>query len=132
MSAFIVQESIHADSVSRHETREEAVAAIEEMLRAGLAEPGEFNIREIDDDGETVRVFGLPDTAAPARTACPCSSQWLMLPRKSSGTPRSFAWFRLRFGSKSRSLGDSCSRSRYSVNPSAGTGTAIVAPSGSS
>jgi hypothetical protein len=68
MSAFIVQESIHADSVSRHKTREDAIAAIEEMLREGLAEPGEFNIREIDDGGETVRVFGLPDATAPART----------------------------------------------------------------
>jgi hypothetical protein len=68
MSAFVVQESIHADSVSRHETREEAIAAIEEMLREGLAEPAEFNIREIDDKGEIVRVFGVPDTSAPAQT----------------------------------------------------------------
>jgi hypothetical protein len=37
---FIVQESIHADHVSRHETREEAIAAIEEMIREGLAERG--------------------------------------------------------------------------------------------
>lgn len=66
--SFIVQESIHADWVSRHETREEAIAAIEEMIREGLAQPGEFNIREIDDRGETVRVFGVPDTAAPAKT----------------------------------------------------------------
>jgi hypothetical protein len=54
MTTFIVQESTHADHVSRHRTRDEAVAAIEEMLREGLAEPGEFNIREIDDAGETV------------------------------------------------------------------------------
>jgi hypothetical protein len=59
---FIVQESVHADSVSRHATREEAVAAIDEMIREGLAEPGDFNIREIDGDGRTVRVLG----AAPA------------------------------------------------------------------
>lgn len=64
MSGFIVQESIHADSVSRHESREGAVAAIEEMLREGLATPGEFNVREVDDDGQTVRVFGVPDPAA--------------------------------------------------------------------
>lgn len=54
---FIVQESIHADHVSRHETREEAITAIEELIREGLAERGEFNIREIDDSGKTVRVF---------------------------------------------------------------------------
>lgn len=64
---FIVQESIHADHVSRHETREEAIAAIEEMIREGLAERGEFNIREIDDAGRTVRVFSVPETEA-ART----------------------------------------------------------------
>lgn len=68
MAMFIVQESTHADRVSRHGTREEAIAAIEEMLREGLAEPGEFNIREIDDRGETVRVFGVPDAAAPPKT----------------------------------------------------------------
>jgi hypothetical protein len=64
---FIVQESIHADHVSRHETREEAIAAIEEMIREGLAERGDFNIREIDDAGKTVRVFGVPG-AESART----------------------------------------------------------------
>ena len=68
MSAFIVQESIHADWVSRHQTREDAIVAIEEMIREGVAEPGEFNIREIDDRGETVRVFGVPDAAEPAKT----------------------------------------------------------------
>ncbi len=68
MSAFIVQESIHADWVSRHQTREDAIVAIEEMIREGVAEPGEFNIREIDDRGETVRVFGVPDAAAPTKT----------------------------------------------------------------
>jgi hypothetical protein len=34
------------------------------MIREGLAEPGEFNIREVDDRGETVRVFGVADSAA--------------------------------------------------------------------
>ena len=67
MSVFVVQESIHADHVSRHETREEAVAAIEEMIREGLAEPGEFNIREIDAAGKTVRVFSAAE-ADMART----------------------------------------------------------------
>ena len=74
VSAFIVQESIHADWVSRHETREEAIAAIEEMIREGLAESGEFNIREIDDRGETVRVFGVPDATAPDKTGVAGSS----------------------------------------------------------
>jgi hypothetical protein len=68
MTAFIIQESIHADWVSRHDTREEAIAAVEEMVREGLAQPGEFNIRELDDRGETVGVFGVPDAAAPAKT----------------------------------------------------------------
>lgn len=44
-------------------TREEAIAAIEEMIREGLAEPGEFNIREIEYGGETVRVLGVADSA---------------------------------------------------------------------
>jgi hypothetical protein len=65
---FIVQQSIHADHVSRHETPEEAIAAIEEMIREALAEPGEFNIREIDSAGKTIRVFSVPDAAAPSRT----------------------------------------------------------------
>ena len=43
---FIVQEAIHADYVSSHETREEAIAAIEDLIHAGLAAPGDFNIRE--------------------------------------------------------------------------------------
>lgn len=64
MSSFVVQESIHADSVSLHESRASAVAAIEEMLREGLAAPGEFNVREVDDDGQTVRVSAVPDPTA--------------------------------------------------------------------
>src|SRR5882724_11576298 len=66
VAAFVVQESIYADSVSRHETREQAIA-IEEMLREGLAEPGQFNVRQIDDFGRTVRVFGVPRAASPAK-----------------------------------------------------------------
>jgi len=68
VGCFIVQESIHADSVSCHDRREDAIAAIEELIREGLAGRGEFNIREIDGRGETVRVFGVPDAAAPAKT----------------------------------------------------------------
>ncbi len=69
MTVFIVQESVHADHVSRHETREAAIAAIEEMVREGLAERGEFNIREIDDAGKTLRVFGVPGEAARTEVA---------------------------------------------------------------
>lgn len=54
---FIVQESIHGDSLSRHERCEDAVVLIEDMIREGLAEPGQFNIRELDEDGRIVRVF---------------------------------------------------------------------------
>jgi hypothetical protein len=60
---FIVQESIHADAVSRHETSGEAIAAIDELVCAGLAEPGQFNVREIDDAEITVRVFGAVSAA---------------------------------------------------------------------
>jgi hypothetical protein len=67
VSAFVVQESIHADRVSRHETLDEAVAAIEQLIRDGGAERGEFNIREIDAAGRTLRVFGVPEADA-ART----------------------------------------------------------------
>ena len=40
---------------------------LEEMIREGVAEPGEFDIREIDERGETVRVFGVPDAAGRPR-----------------------------------------------------------------
>ena len=65
MSVFVVQESIHADHVSRHKTPDQAIAAIEEMIREGLAEPGEFNIREIASAGRTIRVFGVPCSGSP-------------------------------------------------------------------
>jgi hypothetical protein len=54
---FIVQESIHGDYLSSHEAREDAVAMIEDMVREGLAEPGQFNIRELDERRRIVRVF---------------------------------------------------------------------------
>jgi hypothetical protein len=64
---FIVQESIHADYLSSHQTREDAVALIEEMIRSGLAQPGDFNISEIDEQGTTVRVFDPTAAAEAAR-----------------------------------------------------------------
>jgi hypothetical protein len=65
---FIVQESIHGDSLSRHERREDAVAVIDEMIGSGLANPGEFNIREHDESGKIVRVF---DPAAATDRSAP-------------------------------------------------------------
>ena len=56
---FIVQEAIHADYVSSHETQEEAVEAIEDLIQAGLATPGDFNIRELDTGGRIVRVIDV-------------------------------------------------------------------------
>jgi hypothetical protein len=63
--AFIVQESIHGDGPSLYRTEAEAVAVITEMIEQGVAEPGEFNIRETDG-GRTVRVFTPPSPAVPA------------------------------------------------------------------
>jgi hypothetical protein len=72
---FIVQESLHADRVSRHETREEAIAAIAEMIRDGSAEAGDFNIREIDGDGTTVRVFSVDPTDVAADEELPLAAR---------------------------------------------------------
>jgi|GEM_PF-2997007 len=66
-----LSESVHADYVSRHTTRDEAVAVIEQLVRDGLAEPEEFIVREIDAAGKTVRVFGVPDPAARRRSKSP-------------------------------------------------------------
>lgn len=65
---FIVQESVHADHVSRHATREEAIAAIDSLIRAGTAKPGDLNIREVDDAGRTVDVL-TPSISAAAAAA---------------------------------------------------------------
>jgi hypothetical protein len=62
---FIVQEAIHADFVSSHATREEAVAAIEDLIQAGLAAPGDFNIREIDATGRIVAVVEVAGPPLP-------------------------------------------------------------------
>ncbi len=63
---FFVQTAVHADRGSRHATLEEALAAIEELIREGLAEPGELNVRETDRDGNTVRVHELERDAGGA------------------------------------------------------------------
>ena len=72
-------------------------------------------LRERDAD----QAVGVAELDAPTNdvrrcelaTACSCSSQWLTLPRKSSGTRSRFAWLRLR-GSKSPARGASCSSRR--------------------
>jgi hypothetical protein len=64
---FIVQESIHGDYVSSHEVREEAVSMIEDLIREGGAKPGDFNIREIDEQGTIIRVFDPTAAADVAR-----------------------------------------------------------------
>jgi hypothetical protein len=50
--------------ISVHETREDAIRAIRELVKEGLAAPSQFNVRQIDDDGRTVGVFGVPSDAA--------------------------------------------------------------------
>jgi hypothetical protein len=57
------------DRISRRETRERAIAAFEETIHAGLAEPGEFDIRELDDTGKTVRVLGVADESVRTEVA---------------------------------------------------------------
>jgi hypothetical protein len=59
VSAFIVQDAVHADAMSRHDSQEEAVATVQEWVRRGSAQPGELNVREIDATGRTIRVFGV-------------------------------------------------------------------------
>lgn len=68
MRTFIVQESIHADHPSYYDTEAEAVAVISEMITQGVAVHGEFDIRETDTDGRTVRVFTPPSPAAAKKT----------------------------------------------------------------
>ncbi len=63
---FIVQTAVHAEPGSHHATLEEAVVAIEEMIREGVAEPGEFSVREIDDERRTVRVIEVEPAAGAA------------------------------------------------------------------
>lgn len=63
---FIIQTAVHADRGSVHATLEKALAGIAEMIELGLAEPGQFNVREIDEDGNTVRVHELEPAAGAA------------------------------------------------------------------
>ncbi|MCL4290406.1 MAG: hypothetical protein KJ051_09045 [Thermoleophilia bacterium] len=52
---FIVQTAIGAEPGSRHATLDEAIVATEGLIREGVAEPGEFSVREIDGARRTVR-----------------------------------------------------------------------------
>ena len=45
---------------------EEALAGIQEMIDAGVAEASEFNVRETDDSGKIVRVIELTPSAGAA------------------------------------------------------------------
>lgn len=63
---FIIQTATHADRGSSHETLEEALAGLAEMIEVGLAEPGQFNVRELDGSGNTVRVYELERDAGGA------------------------------------------------------------------
>jgi DNA-binding NarL/FixJ family response regulator len=75
MRMFVVQEGAHADHVSRHATREDAMAAIDEMIRTGVAKPGDLNIREIDGDGTTLRVFSSHPAAVAADEELPLTER---------------------------------------------------------
>ena len=66
MAKFIIQTAIHGDYGSTHDTLEDALAGIEEMVRLGVAEPGEFNVRELDDQRRIVRVIAAEPTAGAA------------------------------------------------------------------
>ena len=68
--AFFIIDSIHGDPGSRHETREECFEIIDGMVRDGIAEPGEFSVVELDENGRVVgEPFGAPSEADRANTA---------------------------------------------------------------
>jgi hypothetical protein len=58
---FFVIDSVHGDPGSLHATREECLAIVDGMVRDGIAQPGEFSVIEVDDEGEVV---GEPFAAA--------------------------------------------------------------------
>ncbi len=63
---FVIQTAIHANRGSCHATLEEALAGIAELIREGVAEPGELNVRETDCDGNAVGVHELEPDAGGA------------------------------------------------------------------
>jgi DNA-binding NarL/FixJ family response regulator len=74
---FVVQEQIHADVVSRHETLEDAMMAIHELTASDDPTPA-LAVREVDDAGRTVRVVpAAPREVRPQLT--PRERQVLML-----------------------------------------------------
>ena len=53
----------------RYETREEAFAVIDDMVRDGIAEPAEFSVVERDQNGDIVgEPFGTPSEFGKAKT----------------------------------------------------------------
>jgi hypothetical protein len=67
---FFVIDSVHGDPGSPHATREECFAIIDGMVRDGIAQPGEFSVIELDDQGD---VLGEP-FAAPSELEQPRAS----------------------------------------------------------
>jgi hypothetical protein len=58
---FVVIVSIHGDPGGRYETREQAFAVIEGMVRHGIAAAGAFTVVERDSSGQVVgEPFGAP------------------------------------------------------------------------
>jgi DNA-binding NarL/FixJ family response regulator len=75
---FIVQERIHADPVSRHETLDDALAAVAELTEHEGADAIAFAIREVDPRGNTLRVIPL-GTERPEHALTPRERQVLIL-----------------------------------------------------
>ena len=61
-------------SLSHWLEQEQAVAAIDEMIRSGLANPGDLDIRQVDEDGATV------DVSTPSVSAAACAALAAGLP----------------------------------------------------
>jgi hypothetical protein len=58
---FFIIDSIHGDPGSPHATREECFEIIDGMVRDGIAEPGQFSVIELDENGDVVgEPFGAP------------------------------------------------------------------------
>jgi hypothetical protein len=66
---FFVIDSIHGDPGGRYETREEALAVIDGMVRDGIAEAAQFSVIERDQNGDVVdEPFGAPSEFGKTKT----------------------------------------------------------------
>lgn len=66
---FFIIDSVHGDPGSPHATREECFEIIDGMVRDGIAEPGQFSVIELDENGEVVgEPFGAPSEFEQAKT----------------------------------------------------------------